>query len=270
MTSRPLACIALFGLATAIGAAQDKKKQMIVQTDQSARQVNNHPYSYTSPGEANTNCSSSGTVNATGTTYGDTTNINGTTNTDTNCNTTYRPPQTTSGNIVTVDNASWVRDVATGDRYLIQCTSHWAGSKCSYLEVGQFKAVLDGNTIWITGMKGMKEMTAKYHVLRFIPASHPYSPLSSGSPATPAMTTTSTPTASATTTSTPTGLSQEEKFTWDWYTTLPKDDKDYVDSFCALDPTGRALLPRVKVNAGEPAERALYCQPWLAARSKQK
>jgi hypothetical protein len=48
--------------------------------------------------------------------------------TDTNCNTTYTPPKTVSGNRVTVDNAAWVTDVLTGDEYLIQCTAGWVGS----------------------------------------------------------------------------------------------------------------------------------------------
>ena len=250
--SRLLFGAALLALVTSPAFAQ--KKQIVVTADQSARQVNNHPYSYTTPGHANTNCSSNGTINATGTTSGNTTNINGTTNTDTNCSTTYRPPQTTSGNIVTVNNASWVRDIATGDRYLIQCTAHWVGSKCSYLEDGQFTAVLDGNTMSITGMKGMKEMTAKYHVVRYVPGN---SALSGSS------------TLAIASTQQSSGLTAEERFAWKWYLELPKDDKDYVDEYCPSNPTGRALLPHAKVMAGEPAERAFYCQPWLAAKGKQ-
>jgi hypothetical protein len=257
MKLRLVACFVLLGIAS-LSPAQDKKKNLIVRADQSARQVNNHPYSYTTPGQASTDCSTYGTVNANGTTYGNTTNVNGTVNADTNCNTTYRPPQTTSGNIVTVDNASWVTDINSGDRYLIQCTAHWAGSKCSYLEEGTFKAVLEGNTMLITGMKGMKEMTAKYHVLRYTPGSH--SPVQAAALSN-GLANVSSRVSSA--------LTEEERFNWQWYTTLPEEDKKYVAEFCPANPTGKALLPRAKINAGEPAERALYCQPWLSAKAKQ-
>jgi hypothetical protein len=235
-----------------------EKKNLIVRSDSSARQVNNHPYSYTTPGQASTDCSTNGTVDATGTTYGNTTNVNGTVNADTNCNTTYRPPQTTSGNIVTVDHASWVTDVNSGDRYLIQCTAHWVGSKCCYLEEGTFKAVLEGNTMLITGMKGMKEMTAKYHVLRYTPGNH-------STPA-PAPSNSGLANVSSHPSST---LTEDEHFTWQWYNSISEIDRKYVADFCPANPTGKALLPRVKVDAGEPAERALYCQPWLSAKVKQ-
>jgi hypothetical protein len=60
-------------------------------------------------------------------------------------------------------------------------------------------------------------------------------------------------------------LSEDDRFTWQWYSGLPEDDKKYVSEFCPANPSGKALLPRARVNAGEPAERALYCKPWLSA-----
>jgi hypothetical protein len=157
-------------------------------------------------------------------------------------------------NRITVDNASWVIDTNTGDRYLIQCTANWAGSKCSYLNEGDYKATLEGNSMWITGMKGMKEMTAKYHVLQYVPGGN-YSPSSAG--------------ISNVSSSSSSRWTEEERFTWNWYNTLSEVDKKYVSEFCPANPSGKALLPRVKVEAGEPPERALYCQPWLSAKAKQ-
>ena len=94
----------------------------------------------------------------------------------------------------------------------------------------------------------MKEVTAKYHILQFIPGSS---------------------SASGTTLrSTPSHWTEEEKFTWEWFTGLPEEDKKYVADFCPANPTSKALLPHAKVSAGEPPERALYCQPWLSAKAK--
>jgi hypothetical protein len=255
MNTRLAVFIVLFTLVAATSPCQDKKKHLTVHAGQSAQQVNNHPWSYTTPGHASTDCSTNGTVNASGTTIGDTTNVNGNVYANTNCDTTYRPPQTTTGNRVTVDNASWVTDINTGDRYLIQCTANWAGSKCSYLNDGDYKAALEGNSMWITGMKGMKEMTAKYRVLQYVQGGN-YSPASSTA-------------VSNVSSSSSSRLTEEERFTWNWYNTLSEIDKKYVSEFCPANPSGKALLPRVKVDAGEPAERALYCQPWLSAKAKQ-
>src|SRR5579862_4941200 len=107
MKTHMVPCALVLAALCPISYSQDKKKQMIVRVGSSSQQVNNHPWSYTTPGQGSTNCSSSGTVNGTGTTVGNTTNVNGTVNTNTNCNSTYTPPQTNSGNIVTVNNASW-------------------------------------------------------------------------------------------------------------------------------------------------------------------
>lgn len=130
---RTLTALLLVGLSLLMdvaSVAQDKKKSFTVRAGTSTRQVNNHPYSYTTPGQSNTNCSSTGTVNgtATDTGYGNT-NISGTVNTSTDCNSTYTPPHTTKGNIVTVDNASWVTDIASDDQYLIECTSTLEGQQ---------------------------------------------------------------------------------------------------------------------------------------------
>ena len=159
--------------------AGDDKKHMTVRAEGSAQQINNHPWSYTTTGQGNTNCSTTGTVNATTTDTGyGTTSTYGTGNTDTTCRSTYTPPQTVQGNRITVDNASWVTDLATGDQYLIECTAGWAGSKCSYLAGGTYVADLKGNTLSVTGMKGMKQITAKYKVIRYVPAASEKSPTS--------------------------------------------------------------------------------------------
>lgn len=253
MPSRP--CLAIVVLLFCTFAKADDKKEMVVVAGQSAQQVNNHPWTYTTPGHANTSCSGSGTVNATANDAGyGTTNINGTVNTTNDCNTTYTPPQTVNGNRVTVNNGSWVTDVATGDRYLIQCTANWVGSKCSYLNSGRYKAELKGNDMRITGMKGMKEMTAKYHVLQYVRNNQPLSSANvSASPSSFA------PGAR---------LSAEELYAWQTYESISPEDKDYVRVFCNAKPKGAALLPRAKVTTGQGAEHALDCASWLAAKSK--
>jgi hypothetical protein len=228
----------------------DGKKHLIVVADNSQRQVNNHPWSYTSPGQANTNCSGTANVSATATNGGSgTTNVNGTITNNTDCNATYVPPQTTRGNWVTVDNASWVTDIATGDQYLIQCTAHWRGSKCSYLTGGRYEADLEGNSMWITGMKGMKEAKSKYQVLQFVPSMG---------------TSISSPTPSQLRQP----LTESETYAVLMYQVLDSRDRDYVRTFCSGSPNGSALLPRSKVDAGLSADHALNCTAWLSAKTK--
>src|SRR5262249_25614307 len=171
---RLIPAVVLFVLVSlpCVSVHADDKKELTVVAGRAAQQVNNHPWSHTTPGSATTDCSGYGTVRGTATDLGGITDIHGTVDTETNCNTTYTPAKTVSGNRITVDNAAWVTDVKTGDEYLIKCTAGWAGSKCSYLNSGTYKAELKGNNMWITGtMKGMKEITAKYHVLRYVPNS---------------------------------------------------------------------------------------------------
>jgi len=242
-------------------ASADDQKEMIVVAGQSARQVNNHPWTQTTPGHANTTCSGTGTVNATatGSGYG-TTDINGTVRTNNDCDTAYTPPQTVTRNRITVDNASWVTDVSTGDQYLIQCTAGWVGSKCSYLFDGRYKAELKGNNMWITGMNGMKKMTAKYHVLRYIPNSHANTLAS-------ASTTSAT---SAAPTSSGTGLTGDETYAWQMYRNSSPEDKDYVQVFCGANPKGAALLPRAKIATGQGPEHALDCVSWITAKTKEQ
>jgi hypothetical protein len=64
--------------------------------------------------------------------------------------------------------------------------------------------------------------------------------------------------------------SEDEKFTWSFYNTLPEDDKIYIGVFCSANPTGRALLPHAKVLAGQEPDRCLYCSPWISANAKSK
>ncbi len=255
MKTRILACFAMLVLLCAASRSEDKKKHFIVRAGNSAQQVNNHPWAHTTPGQASTNCSTNGTVNATGTTVGNTTNVYGTTDANTNCNTTYRPPQTTTGNRITVDNASWVTDINSGDQYLIQCTAGWVGSECSYLNEGEFKAALEANNMWITGTKGMKEMTAKYHVLRYIPGNRSLASSASSVTAAPATVTSQ-------------NWTEDEKFSWGFYNTLSEDDKNYVREFCPANQNERALLPHAKVAAGQAAERSLSCLAWVSAKAK--
>jgi hypothetical protein len=229
--------------------ARADKKQLVVKSGLSQRQVNNHPWSYTSPGHGETNCTGSGTVNGTAIDNGNITTVNGTVNTQTNCNSTYTPPQTTNGNWVTVDNAAWVTDVATGDSYLIQCTAHWRGSKCAGLLGGFYQAQLDGNNMRITGQKGMKSATAKYHVLQFVPGG-------------PAPTHTPAPSVSG-----PAWTSQET-YTWLTYQSVASEDKTYVQTFCASNPKSFAAVPQAKTKLGLPAEHAVDCESWLSAKAK--
>ena len=248
MKTRLMICAAILALLCISSRADDKKKHFVVRAGAGVQQVNNHPWAYTTPGQASTNCSTNGTVNATGTTVGNTTDVYGTTNANTNCNTTYRPAQTTTGNRVTVDNASCVTDINSGDQYLIQCTAGWAGSKCSYLNEGEFKAALEGNNMWITGMKGMKEMTTKFHVLRYIPSN---STPSSGPPSVSSQ-----------------SWTEDEKFTWSFYNSLSEEDKNYIREFCPANPQQRALLPRASIVAGKAPERSLSCYAWISAKAK--
>lgn len=230
------------------------KKHMVVRSGHSERAVNNHPWTYTTPGHGQTNCSGSGNVYGTAIDTGNVTTVNGTVDTQTNCNSTYTPPQTNTGNWTTVDNAAWITDVANGDSYLIECTAHWRGSKCAGLLGGFYQAELEGNNIWITGMKGMKTATAKYKVIQFVP----------GQPA-------PTPTAYSPQPATQPSRAQwttQETYTWETYKGAGSDDKAYVQSFCAVNPTAFAQLPQARVKLGLGAERAVDCASWLSAKAK--
>ena len=246
------ACLLLCSVAHA-----DKiKKEMIVTVSDHAQQVNNHPYVHTTPGYSNTTCNGSGTVNGTATTIGSTTDINGQVYTNTDCSTTSTPARTTSGNRVTVNNSAWLTDTATGDQYLIECTAGWVGSKCSNLIGQTYKAVLDGNNIIIYGKKGMKDVSAKYHVREYLPKQGYVSTVTASSPtANPANTVVK-------------NWTTEEKFTWEWYNSLPEDDRNYVHEFCPANPTGRALLPHARVLAGQNADRVMDCSAWNSAKAK--
>lgn len=249
---RMVATLAFF--AFLIPTKADEKKYMIVASGEAATKVNNHYWSYTTPGQGTTNCSGYGTVDAIATTTSsNTADVNGTVNTTTNCNSTYRPPQTTNGNRITVDNSAWVTDTSTGDRYLIECTANWRASKCSRLTGGTYKAALEENNMWITGMKGMKEMTAKYKVLQFI-AAPPQAK------------------AHAVVTSAPAGPSSaftaDELYSWENYKTALPEDKDFIRVFCISNPKGSALIPRADIAAGKGAQHAVDCAAWLAAKSK--
>lgn len=247
----PLICVGLFLWLCVVSNAEDKKKHMIVRAGTVARQVNNHPWTYTTPGHASTNCSTAGTANgtATDTGYG-TSTVSGTVSTDTNCNTTSTPPQTMNGNRITVENAAWVTDIATSDQYLILCTANWVASKCSYLTGGNYKAELEGNNMWIIGMKGMKEAKAKYHVLRYVQGPG----TSAGSEVTAVSSHDSLQNQSS--------WKAEVTYAWETYKNLAPEDKDYVRVFCAANPKGAALVPRAKVLAGQSGEHSLDCAAW--------
>jgi hypothetical protein len=248
--SRLLACIVPSLLIIASTVRADEKREIVVRAGATETQINNHPWSYTTPGSANTNCSSNGNVYGTVTNTGsNTATVNGTVNSNTNCSTTYNPATTTTGNRVTVNNEVWVKDIANGDSYLIECTAGWAGSKCSPLLPGIFKAEVKGNNMWITGRKGMKTSTAKYHILRF----------DEGTRADPKYTQASTSQAA---------WSNEETYTWQTYRSLSPEDKDYVRVFCAETPKGAALVPHSKVLAAQSADHAVDCSAWLTAKSK--
>ena len=147
-----------------------------------------------------------------------------------------------------MDNASWVTDINSGDQYLIQCTAHWKASKCSYLNEGQYKAAVDGNDMWVTSLNGMKEVTAKYHILRYIAGVQSYAPQVAGV-STRAWT-------------------EDEKYVWNWYNTLPEDDKSYVREFCSTNATEKAPLPHSRVLAGQAPDVYFYCSYWLSAKAK--
>jgi len=228
---------------TPLNAGQ--KKHMIVVVGTSSRQVNNHTSSYVEPGQSNTNCLGNADVNGTATDMGHgTTNINGTVDSNSSCHTAYTPPQTETTNWATVDNASWVTDVATGDEYLIRCTAHWRGSKCSYLTGGQYEANLKGNSMWITGMSGMKKETAKYTVLQYVPGAR------RGQNATTI--------GSAQNRSTP-QLTADEATAWQIYTGLSAVNKAYVQDFCKQSPDADALVPQSSPT------HVIQCKSWLAA-----
>jgi len=124
------------------------------------------------------------------------------------------------------------------------------------LNEGNYKAALEGNNMWITGMKGMKAMTAKYHVLRYVSAGR--------TPAAPGMTHTSASIPSQPAMS----WTADETYAWEIYKNATPEDKDYIRVFCGASPKGAALLPRSKVVAGEGAEHSLDCPSWISAKSK--
>ena len=55
--SNTLVITASVCLLYSFSSAGDDKKHMTVRAGTSAQQVNNHPWSYTTPGHGNTNCS---------------------------------------------------------------------------------------------------------------------------------------------------------------------------------------------------------------------
>ena len=112
--------------------------------------------------------------------------------------------------------------------------------------------------MWITGMKGMKEATAKYHVLRFIPAPTP-------AISAPSMVSTAT---TAVASGQRAAWTADETFAWETYKSASPEDKDYIRVFCAANPKGGALIPRARVIAAQGAEHSVDCTAWLAAKTK--
>jgi hypothetical protein len=164
--------VVVFVCLASQASAGDKKHVTLRVIEPSQQQVNNHPWSYTTPGSSNTTCQDSGTVNATATDVGSgVTTVNGTTSGMTNCNSTYHPPQTHSGNRVTVTNSVWVEDVGSHDRFELQCTANWIGSRCGGLNgIGFYSAEIDGNNMKVEGVRGMdKKVTIKFHILTHVP-----------------------------------------------------------------------------------------------------
>lgn len=62
--------------------------------------------------------------------------------------------------------------------------------------------------------------------------------------------------------------SEDEKSVWEFYSSLPQDDKKYVQEFCTANPTEKAQLPHAKVPAGQPPDRSIGCSTWLSATDK--
>jgi hypothetical protein len=252
LTMRRNCALALAGLFSLFICRYAEAQKMLVRAGVTFSQVNDHPLSYTTPGRANTNCSNTGTVNGTATDNGHgRTEVSGAANTSTNCTSTYTPPQTTTGNWTTVDNAAWVMNLANGDYYLIQCTAHWRGSKCANLIGGTYRAELEGTDMVVNEIQGRKEVKVKYHVIRFVPGS-------------PRPTSESSPSSLADKPAWVAG----ETYVWTIYKNLPREDKDYVQVFCPENPKGVALVPQVKVKAGQGAEHAIDCVNWLSAKQK--
>jgi hypothetical protein len=113
--------------------------------------------------------------------------------------------------------------------------------------------------MWITGMKGMKEMTAKYHVVQYVRNSGAASPIP--------VSTGTTLTSSASSTG-PSSLNADESYAWKMYGNSLPGDKDYIQVFCGGNPKGAALLPHSKVIAGQSPEHALDCASWISAKAK--
>jgi hypothetical protein len=114
---------------------------------------------------------------------------------------------------------------------------------------GSYEANLEGNSIWITGMKGMRKETAKYNVLQYVRATSPsmnpankiiVSPSQSTEPVTP----------------------QSGIYTWQVYQALGAADKQTVHNFCTQNPQSTALVPK------DSPIHALQCAAWLSALSK--
>jgi putative salt-induced outer membrane protein YdiY len=123
-------------------------------------QVNDNPYTITTPGESNTNCS------GTATTWGNTTNASA------NCRTTSTPAETAQRTWRTVDVVNWVE--ANGMRYTLACTAKWRWNVCLTLRKGElFQAEIDKNTMWVVARKGGnqgKQVRIKYTILDIRPS----------------------------------------------------------------------------------------------------
>ena len=125
-------------------------------------------YSYTTPGRSNTSCYGSASTLGNGTINGNAVDWNAVTNLSADCQTVSTPPQTYSGTIRHFEIFNALRG-QNGLTYIVTCSTHWIGSKCSWLRPGDhFQAEANGNTLWISARKGGnrgKPVRVKYRIL---------------------------------------------------------------------------------------------------------
>ena len=133
--------LVLVSMVSACLGNDNSKTQLIVRAVRHSTRFDEHTASYTTPGTSDTNCSGSATT------------IGNTTDGLAHCQTSSTPAQI---NQVTT-RTEYVTDVveANGMRYTITCTGSWRWSKCDPLNDGdQFRAEIDGNTMWIEAHQG--------------------------------------------------------------------------------------------------------------------
>jgi hypothetical protein len=141
---RKLLIIMLLAIAT--GTAWGKKEKPVITievvgTDAWVKDIEIHHRA--TSGTATTDCSATGNVNGTATTYGNTTNINGTSTADTECHTTSRPGQPAYTSHTYIQQEYVHAIMPDGQHVTMWCQAGFR--KCANLAAGSYQAEADGD-----------------------------------------------------------------------------------------------------------------------------